>query len=138
MGKTYTPTINMRQSATDLGLAESTFPMMKKLQRERFDYILSLDADLTAGYHKYSRLRMDALERLQEIFYELEDKRELLKFSTFLYKKGLYGSKESWSHSAVKAIFRLEPRYIHHKTFLKKLEIIRVYEEYREYEAFGG
>jgi len=138
MGKTYTPTINMRQSATDLGLAESTFPMMKKLQRERFDYILSLDDCLTEGYRKYSRLRMDALERLQEIFYELEDKRQLLRFSTFLYEKGLYGSKESWSHSAVKSIFRTEPRYMHHKTFLKKLEIIKLYEEYREYEAFGG
>ena len=132
MGKTYTPTINMRQSATDLGLAESTFPMMKKLQRERFDYILSLDDDLTSGYRKYNAMKEKALEDLQAIYYELADKKELLKFSRFLYHKGLYRGETSWSASSTKQIFRLDTRYMWHKTFFKKLEIIRLYEEYKK------
>ena len=124
--------LNYSTIARHLGIKQNTIMVMRCQQPVKFAYIKSLDPYFIKAFKQYTALQEDTVKALQLMYYELEDEMELTKFSTYLYKNGIYGSTQSWANSARKYYFRFEAiKGMHHKALLKRLEVLEAYKGFK-------
>ncbi len=123
--------LSYKRIAERLGISPNTIFVMRKQQQERFKYILKLDPYFEIGYRKYKSLQEETLIKLQTIYYELEDNRQIYAFSKFLAKKGIYKSERSWNNS-IQNIWISDSQSMKHPSLLMKIETINVYPEFRK------
>jgi hypothetical protein len=123
--------LSYKRIAERLGISPNTIFVMRIQQPERFKYILELDPYFEIGYRKYQSLQEETLIKLQTIYYELEDNRQVYAFSKFLTKKGIYKSERSW-YNSIKNIWIPDLQSMKHPSLLMKIETINVYPEFRK------
>jgi hypothetical protein len=113
---------NNRQTAMELGLHPNWFHTVKKTNMEKYRYICSLDPNLKKGYIKYLEENEQLMRDLEELYYELYDDRSIYEFSRYLYKKGLYKHRNTFSTVIIKYIRKIEPVF-RHSSFIKLRQV---------------
>lgn len=117
--------------AQRLELSPDAIYMMKGKQRDRFDYIYTLDPYFEKGYRKYIEQQEDSILIIRDIYYDLEERQELSRFSEYLYELGIYSNPMSWVNGARIYLFAPLGRPYRHDGLLRRLKVIDAYETYQ-------
>lgn len=119
--------------AKRLGYSSNFVLVMKCKDKEKFDFITSLDPEFEIGYRKYIDIQEQTQLDMQAIYYELEDKHKLYSFSKYLYKLGLYKGPTSWLQANRISLFRVAngKGYVFKSLFLRQ-KVIKAYEGFKK------
>ena len=118
--------------AIRLGLTRNAIFVMRIQQKEKFKYIQSIDPYFEKAYRIYAKHQVELTNRLQEIYYELEEDRKLSNFSRYLYKKGIYTAPTSWVASVARSIFRIAKNMPPHLSYIRRIKVVAAYEDYKK------
>lgn len=124
--------MTLSEAALSLGKNRNFFFVMRKNQPDRFAYLTSKNKNLVAAYNECELEIAGTLDKLEAIFYILEERRKQSKFSELAYLHGLYGSKLSLTNSLKKQIFMIRDNSINFKLYLKMKKLINLYEEHKD------
>ena len=110
---------SIRKLSIALGLKYNTLSMMKHTNPDKFEYIFALDDDPIKSYKKYYDLHRELINELTEIYYFLSERRKIHYLAKRLVELGLRKSPKGMQHHMENALFRIEPKFYSHKSFLK-------------------
>ena len=116
-----------------LGLHPNTIAVMKCNQKEKYNYILGMDPDFELGYPMYKDEQTDVIAALQDMYFELEDKRKLNTFSGYLCDLGLYKNPNVWQTVAYKNMFiTCLQDTLSHSGFILRKKVLKAYQTFKE------
>lgn len=110
------------------GFKNNSVSAIKCQNRPKYDYIASLDESLELAFLKYYEDMDQLFLNMQDMWYDLEDRNLLYKFSIYVMDFGLYSKKNGFITAAPKIIFRIETR-TGHTCYLKYKKIYQLYKD---------
>jgi len=116
-----------------LGLHPNTISVMRHSQKEKYKYIQEMDPDFELGYPMYKEEQSDVLASLQNMYFELEDRRKLSAFSKYLSDLGLYKNPNVWQTIAYKNMFLVSLQdTLSHSGFILKKKVLKAYQTFKK------
>jgi hypothetical protein len=97
---------------------------MKIQNPDKYNYILSLDKNLEQAIYKYKQEYFEVLEQAQNIYYELKDSHEIVKFSRYLYKCKIYNNQLAYASVVNVYPFSISTRHLPNFNAMKKYALI--------------
>ena len=112
--------MKLRQKACRAyGLSKNHFACMKADNPEKYAYIESFAGDAYIAYGEYLKEKAELLANLEEMYFDLLDRKQAHKFSVSLYDAGITKHPNTYSASSDKVIFRFENRLAKHDTHMR-------------------
>jgi len=126
-----------KQQAERIGRGKDYFYLMRRSNKELFSYIqnLTTSGNLADGYIRYQELSNELSNTLASMYYELTEQRKLLKFSKFIYKKGIYKSEASCMNTMSKIAFISREQLMKFESFKKMKQVVALYDRFKEFEC---
>ena len=122
--------MNLTNLADRVGKSNSYFFLVKKTNKELFDFYFSFNKNNLKSYY----IALEKIENVrllvQNIYLELEECKLKVQFSKYLKDKKVYQNK--YSFLVVESDIYLSKRYVNYKTYLKHLQIIKFYEDFKK------
>jgi len=128
------PVSGLSYYGMSIGRAKSYFyTLAHEKNRDKWEFLQILHEDPCKAVRRYEEIFRSAINRIDEILWEIEEdpRMKLYEFSRFLYEKGVYERKHSFSNVAGH-IPRNPVRDIRVKTF-ERLALVSVF--FEEYKA---
>jgi len=122
--------MNLTNLAKRVGKSNSYFFIVKKTNKELFDFYFSFDKDNLKSYYLALEKIENAMLLVQNIYFELEENKLKVQFSKYLSEKNVYKNKHTFL--VVESDIYLKKRYVNYKTYLKHLQIIKYYEDFKK------
>ncbi len=115
------------------GYDKNYFYVLRLTSTLRFNYIKAINPD--SFFHSYIKYieEMEAIKfKLQDIYYYLEDKNLIHKFSIYASKHKLFKNYNSLSVTFPKVIFANKQGFHFHKTYIKYKELIPLFNQFKK------
>ncbi len=120
-----------RGDALSLGLSHSYFFVMREKSPVKYAYISKLADTLSDALTAYNKEMEEVIEENIKMYYWLEERRLVSRFSAYLFDKGLYDSPKSFRVGAQAVLFKADSVFHKHATFIKFKSIIELHDDFK-------
>ncbi len=94
---------------------------------------MAMNPDFELSYPMYRDEQTDVVAALQNMYFELEDRRKLSTFSKYLSDLGLYKNPNVWQTIAHRDMFLVSLQdTLSHSGFMLKKKVLKAYQTFRE------
>ena len=121
--------MNLQRASVELGYSRPYLSVMKSIHPEKFNYILSLDKNIKTAVQKYIQEWESIKNEMSDIWYELEDNKQLMRFSEHIGSTGIYKGEKVFYTTVPRVVFSHGDR-VNHNTFNRMKEIIEEYKRW--------
>jgi len=116
----------------NIGKHKNFFNVLKYTNIEKYEYIGKLgNGDITKGYMIYLKEASVIKNKLEEIYYELLDKKSIIGFSRYLKKHNMYNHENAFSSTISRFVGRLHSQDMSFDSYKKYKKILKYYKEYK-------
>ena len=119
--------MTLAKQAKELGLSKDFFYVMKSINKDKYQYILSLDDDLIKAYYKYIDECSQLFQKLEQIYWTLYLKHNIHAFSKFLHYKKVYKNYNTFSTTINSRLFKVSNQ-TSFSSMLKNKQIIEAFD----------
>ena len=122
---------NLSYVAKVFGYNKNHFYVLRLKSPERFNYIKNINQnDFLDSYSKYVEEMEVLKEKLQEIYYFLEDRKLIHKFSIYVHEAKMFKNFNHVSNSLSDVIFSNKIGFHFHKTYIKYKKFIPLFDKF--------
>jgi len=116
-----------------IGKDKNFFYQLKCINIDKYNYIGNLgNGDMINGYKIYKEKTLAVKNKLEEIYYELLDKRSIIDFGRYLKKHNIYNHDNAFGSVMSRFMGRLHEQDMPLNSYKKYKKILEYYEEYKD------